>query len=84
MDPVLLAKDDVSVPSPTEPVVAPNLECNNAVKAADDEGIPIPLPSPVGPAPMPEPASEPASELGRESVSLVAFEAEITITDQVS
>ena len=73
--------DDANAPSPPEPVVALTA---NAVNAAHDEEIPIPLPSPLGPAPMPGPASEPSSEPDHESMaSSVAFVGEITITDQV-
>lgn len=80
MDPVAKI-DDANAPSPTEPVVALNA---NAVNAAHDGEIPIPLSSPLGPAPMPGPASEPSSEPDHESMaSSVASEGEITITDQV-
>jgi hypothetical protein len=80
MDPVAKI-DDANALSPKEPVVALNA---NAVNAAHDGEIPIPLPSPLGPAPMPGPASEPSSEPDHESMaSSVAFEGEITITDQV-
>ena len=81
MDPVLAKIDDANAPSPTEPVVALNA---NAVNSAHNEEIPIQLPSPLGSAPMPGPASEPSSEPVHESMaSSVAFEGEISITDQV-
>lgn len=70
MDPVAKI-DDANAPSPTEPVVALNA---NAVNAAHDGEIHIPLSS----------ASEPSSEPDHESMaSSVASEGEITITDQV-
>ncbi len=75
MDPVLEKIDDANAPSPTEPVIAVNLERNNAnaVNAAHDKQIPIP-----------GPASDPSSEPGHESMaSSVAFGGEMKITDQV-
>ncbi len=84
MDLAVINREDVNTLTTEQPAVALSNNASMVKVAADGEGDPIPPPSPLGAVLMPEPESEPSSEPGHESmVSLVAFEGDIVITDQV-